>query len=317
MNTDERGAFRRNVIIVAALHVLVLGGLWFFAIWRNHARSANDLSWLDGGGPPVAGADAEASPTPDEMGDDETPTPAPDESATPGPEESVPPSEIVLPAPSPLLAVAPRPTATPIETPRPTPKPRPKPKTSPRPHPRPKPSGSPKRHPHPSPHASPHPSPHKSATPSDEDDSGNVTAKAAFKKATGRASPGEGKAGTANGTGGGNRGGNGHAGGGDTEGDFGWYNAMLHDRFYSRWEQPTSIVTSTSKFSAIVKIRIEKDGTISDVSLDQSSGNDVMDQSVMEAARRVTQVDPLPAGLGDGGAYEVKIDFELSQQSQQ
>ena len=54
------------------------------------------------------------------------------------------------------------------------------------------------------------------------------------------------------------------------------------------------------EFSALVKIRIEKDGTISDVSLAQSSGNDVMDKSVMEAARKVTQVDPLPQGLGDG-----------------
>ena len=33
-------------------------------------------------------------------------------------------------------------------------------------------------------------------------------------------------------------------------------------------------------------------------------------------ARKITQVDPLPEGLGDGGAYEVKINFELSQQSQ-
>jgi hypothetical protein len=41
-----------------------------------------------------------------------------------------------------------------------------------------------------------------------------------------------------------------------------------------------------------------------------------MDQSVMEAARKVTQVDPLPQGLGSGGVYEVKINFELSQQSQ-
>ena len=141
-------------------------------------------------------------------------------------------------------------------------------------------------------------------------------------KATGHAGAGhdqgggDGEAGTAPGTGGGHRGGAGHAGGGATQGDFGWYNSMLHDRFYSRWDQPTSIVTATSKFSALVKIRIEKDGTISDVSLASSSGNDVMDQSVMEAARRVTQVDPLPEGLGDGGPYEVKINFELSQQSQ-
>jgi hypothetical protein len=38
----------------------------------------------------------------------------------------------------------------------------------------------------------------------------------------------------------------------------------------------------------------------------------------MAAARRVTQTDPLPAGLNTGGGdfYEVKINFELSQQSQ-
>jgi TonB family protein len=108
----------------------------------------------------------------------------------------------------------------------------------------------------------------------------------------------------------------GHAGGGNTQGDFGWYNSMLHDRFTSRWDQPTSLVSSNAKYSAIVKIRIERDGTISDVSLATSSGNDVMDQSVMEAARKVTQVDPLPDGLGDGGAYVVRINFELTQQSQ-
>ena len=36
----------------------------------------------------------------------------------------------------------------------------------------------------------------------------------------------------------------------------------------------------------------------------------------MEAARKVTQVDPLPEGLGDGGAYEVIINFQLTQQTQ-
>ena len=39
--------------------------------------------------------------------------------------------------------------------------------------------------------------------------------------------------------------------------------------------------------------------------------DEVMDESVMTAAKLVTQVDPLPAGLGD--PYEVKINFELNQ----
>jgi TonB family protein len=212
--------------------------------------------------------------------------------------------------PIPPPAPAPTPTPEPEATPDPTPRPSPKPKSGPRPKPKPKASASPRKHAKPSPHRSP--------SPSDQDDNDDdQQAKETFKKETGHATAGgDGEAGTTPGTGGGHRGGAGHAGGGDTEGDFGWYNSMLHDKFYDHWDQPTSIVTATSKFSTIVKIRIEKDGTISDVSLDTSSGNDVMDQSVMEAARRVTQVDPLPAGLGDGGAYEVKIDFELSQQSQ-
>ena len=36
-----------------------------------------------------------------------------------------------------------------------------------------------------------------------------------------------------------------------------------------------------------------------------------MDDSVMAAAHRVLQIDPLPAGLGGGGAYTVNINFEL------
>ncbi len=36
-----------------------------------------------------------------------------------------------------------------------------------------------------------------------------------------------------------------------------------------------------------------------------------MDQSVEAAIARVRQIDPLPAGLGGGGAYSVNINFEL------
>lgn len=146
-------------------------------------------------------------------------------------------------------------------------------------------------------------------------DGATSAAKLAFNKATGKTAGTSADQGTAAGTGGGNRGGAGRAGGGNKATDFGWYHAMIHDRFYARWDQPTSIISSDEKFVAAVKIRIEKDGHISNVSLANPSGNVVMDDSVMAAARRVTQIDPLPTGLG-GDFYEVKINFELSQQSQ-
>lgn len=87
---------------------------------------------------------------------------------------------------------------------------------------------------------------------------------------------------------------------------------MIHDRFYSRWERPTSVVRSAEKLTTIVKIRIEKDGRISQVTLVKSSGNVVMDDSVMESAKKITQIDPLPAAIHDT-VYDVPIEFELTQ----
>ena len=103
--------------------------------------------------------------------------------------------------------------------------------------------------------------------------------------------------------------GGGRAGG---EGQFGWYGSMLHDRFYSEWVQPTNIPSTGAKNSVLVKIRIEKDGRVSNFEVVRPSGNDDLDHSVTAVAKRVTQVDPLPAGLGNGEHYDVKINFELN-----
>ena len=87
---------------------------------------------------------------------------------------------------------------------------------------------------------------------------------------------------------------------------------MLHDRFYSEWAQPTNIDASSAKKSVLVKLRIERDGRVSSFDIVRPSGNPGIDDSVRAAAKRVTQVDPLPAGLGNGDYYDVKIKFELS-----
>ena len=60
-----------------------------------------------------------------------------------------------------------------------------------------------------------------------------------------------------------------------------------------------------------MKIRIEKDGHVSNATREKSSGNAIMDESVMTAAKSVTQIDPLPAAIDDS-FYDVPIEFELN-----
>lgn len=104
----------------------------------------------------------------------------------------------------------------------------------------------------------------------------------------------------------------GGAGGGSSASEFGWYGNMLHDRFYSAWIQPTTNVASGTKISTLVKVRIEKDGRVSSFEIIKPSENLVVNESVAAIAKRVTQVDPPPAGLGNGDHYDVKINFELN-----
>jgi TonB family protein len=104
------------------------------------------------------------------------------------------------------------------------------------------------------------------------------------------------------------------AGSSSGEGDpsrFAWYHELIHDRFYAQWEQPTSLFGGGTRFSATVQIRIERDGRISSFEVTRSSGNFVMDESIRKAGQRVRRIDPLPDGLGSGGSYTVRINFEL------
>lgn len=92
---------------------------------------------------------------------------------------------------------------------------------------------------------------------------------------------------------------------------FGWYGKMLYNKFYGAWSQPTTVVASGAKLSAAAKVRIERDGRVSDFKLIRPSGNVVVDESISAIAKNVTHVDPLPKGLGSDH-HEVTINFELT-----
>ena len=106
------------------------------------------------------------------------------------------------------------------------------------------------------------------------------------------------------------------AAGGSSASEFGWYGHMLHDRFYSAWIQPTANVASGAKISTLVRVRIEKDGRVSEFEIVKPSPNALVNESVVTVAKRVTEVDAPPSGLIKGEHYDVKINFELNTEEQ-
>jgi TonB family protein len=297
MPKDSR--FWRNVILIALAHVAVLLGLIRWSVEARNSSNAQSIVWISGGGDPAAG-EPESRESPQSA---MTPIPPPeseplkkDEAEDETPLVTAAKSEIELPSPTPEPTSTPRPIATPTPKPKATPTSTPEAvkkavlaKLSPAP------SSKAKR----------------KLTKSTEEP--KKTAAKPEKKKVAKPAPAQeesssqadaGKTGSA--------GKAGHAGGGSSASEFGWYGNMLHDRFYSAWIQPTTNIGSGARISTLVKVRIEKDGKVSKFEIIKPSENVVVNESVATVAKRVTQVDPPPAGLGSGDHYDVKINFELN-----
>lgn len=273
MRRDAR--FWRNVALITLFHVAVLIALLRWA-GASKIESAQEITWLSAD----EGTDASVnSPTPEQTPTPERPAPPEENESMPAPAKS----EIQLP------------TATPYPTPSATATPNPSPKASPKPSPKKK--GSPK------PSAAEKKKSKSETTPAREKEKAK---KLAAKKGDAKKSE-KTEATTKGATGGGAQ-----ASASSASADAGWYGNMLHDRFYREWAQPTTVVASGAKLSALTKIRIEKDGRISNFKIVRSSGNVVVDESVDAVGRKVTRVDALPAGIGNSGHYDVNINFALN-----
>ena len=307
--------FWRNVAVIGVAHIAVIFGL---AEWRGSSRnvSGQPVVWLAGesiGSDPPASAASAGSPRPAAS----DPTPEPSSFPEPSPEADSPrlvstKSEIELP-----LAVA-TPTATPRLAPTPvlksTPKPAPHPPRKPRP--RPTPTATPRPTPKPRPRhttvakASPRQSPPLVAV--EEPEESNETEPGEKSASTGTSDH---ETGQMDRTASDSSGGGGELpgrGGMAKTSEFATYGRMLHDRFYSEWDQPTSSVASNARISTLVRVRIERDGRVSNFAVIRPSGNVLVDESVAAIGKHVTQVDPPPAALRSSGHYDVKINFELN-----
>jgi outer membrane biosynthesis protein TonB len=283
--------FWRNVTLIAVAHVALIAGLIRWSLAARSAPDAESLIWLSAGDLERGRSDnSVASSSKISIPSVESEPLKLDEKEKEQPPLIQAKSEIELPKPTPMETPAPKATAKPKATPKSTLKPTPK--------------STPKKtvlakatkssaHPKSSP-----PRPTEGQT-----DASNEKKKSAKTKSS--ADNGAGKTGSPGKDGG-------HAGGGTSASEFGWYGNMLHDRFYSAWIQPTTTVPSGAKISTLVKVRIEKDGHVSKFEVIKPSENVVVNESVAAVAKRVTEVDPPPVGLGNGNHYDVKINFELN-----
>jgi len=310
--------FWSNVALIAIAHAAVIIGL---IRWSREDKdaSAQSVVWMNGGGGDGVVLEKKNSPPKSAVPrkESKTETLKDRDSDEVRPVLASAPSEIQLPTPTatPRSTSTPKPSATPQKkgTPKPTPKPKPKPT----------PTASPARTPSPKKLVLAKASPKPSAKPAPEKEENEPAEGPSEKTEIAKAVPakeepmeekksaatqtGSGKSPTA-GTGGG------RSGGSASQGQFSWYGSMLHDRFYSEWVQPTTVASAGSKNSALVKLRIEKDGRVSSFEIVRSSGNAELDDSVKALANRVSHVDALPDGLGKGDHYDVKINFELNSE---
>jgi TonB family protein len=305
----KNARFWRNVTLIGFAHTAVIAGLIH---WTRDSKKApaQSILWMgSGSGGSVVAKITAPSPVsvkpPLREPDLETESRKESASEEDRPVLTSAKSEIELPASKPSVTRAPtrNPSATPKVkvTPHPTPKPKPRPTATPKPKLSPKKLVVAKLAPNPSP----------LQTQNTEEDT--TRKEQTLKEPTATAL--ENTAVQAGGEKGAPVGaGAGRAGGGSDASQFGWYGSMLHDRFYSEWVQPTNVATTSAKNSVLAKLRIEKDGRVSRFEIIRPSGNTAVDESVAATGKRVTQVDPLPSGLGDGEHYDVRINFELSSE---
>jgi len=272
--------FWRNVTLVALVHAVVLIALLRWA-GASKIASPQEITWLNTGGEASAIADTAKTEG----------TPAPEPEGKPSPPEEI------QPAPAPAKSEIEIPTSTPHPTPSPSAGAKASPKPSPRKKASPKPSATPEKR---KSHAETTPAKKKETAKKTSDKKDKTTSAKSEKKSGEKTT----KAGSVSNSG--------LAGGNASPANANWYGNMLHDRFYREWAQPTTVVASGAKLSALAKIRIEKDGRISDFKIVRSSGNVVVDESVEAVGRKVTRVDALPAGIGNSGHYDVNINFALN-----
>jgi len=102
-------------------------------------------------------------------------------------------------------------------------------------------------------------------------------------------------------------------GGGDFGARYPWYVDAVRSRIRQAWDQSTiePAVRAARRAHAVVTFRINPNGSISKISLYQTSGNSSMDYSALRALQNIDAFRPLPNDYM-GSYVDVTFDFDLS-----
>jgi TonB family protein len=330
----ETGGFRLNFVLIAALHLLVLGAVLLLAIFPAHKKEEN-VVWMNpgsfaSGSPTSDGADGAAKPD-NAAGEKENLPPEPEPSlspvpsidTTPPPRTPEPTPEIPKETPTPKPSVQVTPTPPPnLMTPKPTPSSKPTVSATPKPTPKPTPKSTPKSTPKPSPKPTAKPPPEENNTPKPKPSESlahkspantkqeekkiakNMPSPTAHKSDEGGSASDKPPKGNA--SSGSNGNGTGSAAG-DGEANFGLYAEIIKNRFDGAWNQPHGQIPAGSALVVTVHLKIEPDGTVTEFSIVEGSGNSVVDETVKEAGHKITRLPPPPGGSG----FSPTIRFEL------
>jgi len=332
---DEDGGFRKTFVIIAVVHLVLLGGLLLAALYQPK-QSSDSVVWIS---PGSSSGDPAATQAPLTDNRESTPPPneEPNQHETDQREEpaSLPPlptsapvvEESALPISTPTLTATPVPRLTPTPMPRPTPTAKPTPKSPPKPTPKltPKPSpthsATPKSSPKPElapkerekPKVDDSPKPKTSLVKSEEKEKASSSPAPGARQAV--AGSGKGKLmhdqtttgpGVQSRSSSGSGAGDGRVGGsGDSA--LAAYVGILTNRFQAAWNQPTSEMALGKTLEVTVKLKVEADGTVTEFIIVEGSGNAVVDDSVRDAGKKITKLPAPP----NGQAFSAPVRFEL------
>lgn len=89
-----------------------------------------------------------------------------------------------------------------------------------------------------------------------------------------------------------------------------WYYSTVRQIMYDAWAQPGASVPAGT--TAEVELRVLRDGTVTRRTMTRSSGNSVMDRSVMQAVESVSKLPQLPASWS-GPHRDITVEFVLER----
>ncbi|HUH66843.1 MAG TPA: energy transducer TonB [Syntrophales bacterium] len=103
----------------------------------------------------------------------------------------------------------------------------------------------------------------------------------------------------------------GQASAGESDAKLDTYYRQIWSRIKGKWALPQGIL-ARQNVEAIIQARIQRNGTVSDLSFEQRSGNRYFDESAMKAIKKASPFPPLPDSIRDS-SIDVGIRFHSSE----